>query len=328
MRCSWPPPTRWRSSSAKRTSIRAASTPRSRASVRFQPASPRRLPKLLTNAVLPPGSRRRTCSPTCSRKCTTRAIERSRKISEAPRDRSRTGAFSADFELAVRNFDQSLRGTNGQLGPNKTPKRTPSNAAQAVIGNVRLSHPDRVYWEDAGVSKRDLAEFYTHIWKWMRPHVHRAPDRAAALPGGRGRTMFLPEACRRHRHRIPASGLRKGRQDHLARRSRRLDLAGAGGRPGNPHARHHQRRPRASPSGGGSDCPPGGALGRADRLVFDLDPGPGTGWSDVVAAAREVRERLERLKLKSFVKTSGGKGLHVVLPIKPTPWDEAKDFEI
>ena len=65
---------------------------------------------------------------------------------------------------------------------------------------------------------------------------------------------------------------------------------------------------------------------RADRLVFDLDPGPGTQWRDVAAAAREVRKRLSALKLKSFLKTSGGKGLHVVLPIKPTPWDEAKDF--
>ena len=65
---------------------------------------------------------------------------------------------------------------------------------------------------------------------------------------------------------------------------------------------------------------------RADRLVFDLDPGPGTGWSDVVAAARDVRARLSKLKLKSFLKTSGGKGLHVVLPIKPTPWEKAKDF--
>ena len=65
---------------------------------------------------------------------------------------------------------------------------------------------------------------------------------------------------------------------------------------------------------------------RADRLVFDLDPGPGTGWNDVVAAAREVRKRLDRLQLTSFVKTSGGKGLHVVLPIKPVPWDAAKDF--
>ena len=67
-------------------------------------------------------------------------------------------------------------------------------------------------------------------------------------------------------------------------------------------------------------------LEEADRLVFDLDPGPGIGWKDIVAAAREVRERLTALKLKSFLKTSGGKGLHVVLPIRPTPWDEAKDF--
>ena len=65
---------------------------------------------------------------------------------------------------------------------------------------------------------------------------------------------------------------------------------------------------------------------RGDRLVFDLDPGPGTGWKDVVAAARDVRERLQGIKLKTFLKTSGGKGLHVVLPIKPAPWDEVKVF--
>ena len=64
----------------------------------------------------------------------------------------------------------------------------------------------------------------------------------------------------------------------------------------------------------------------ADRLVFDLDPGPGVPWKSMIAAAREVRERLSGLKLDSFVKTTGGKGLHVVLPINPTPWDPAKDF--
>ena len=60
--------------------------------------------------------------------------------------------------------------------------------------------------------------------------------------------------------------------------------------------------------------------------MFDLDPGPGTGWKDVVAAARDVRDRLEGIKLKSFLKTSGGKGLHVVLPIEPTSWERAKAF--
>jgi bifunctional non-homologous end joining protein LigD len=64
----------------------------------------------------------------------------------------------------------------------------------------------------------------------------------------------------------------------------------------------------------------------ADRLVFDLDPGPGVGWKDLVTAARDVRDRLAGIKLKCFLKTSGGKGLHVVLPIKPAPWEQAKAF--
>src|SRR5262245_64331149 len=67
-------------------------------------------------------------------------------------------------------------------------------------------------------------------------------------------------------------------------------------------------------------------LESADRLVFDLDPGPETGWKDVVAAARDVRDRLEGIKLKCFLKTSGGKGLHVVLPITPTPWDRVIQY--
>jgi bifunctional non-homologous end joining protein LigD len=63
-----------------------------------------------------------------------------------------------------------------------------------------------------------------------------------------------------------------------------------------------------------------------NRIVFDLDPGDDVAWADVNKGARDLRERLKALKLESFVKTTGGKGLHVVVPTSGTPWDDAKDF--
>jgi bifunctional non-homologous end joining protein LigD len=112
--------------------------------------------------------------------------------------------------------------------------------------------------------------------------------------------MFLPEARdRRGRGQVPPSGARAGRLIALAQ-------AGA--------LEIHIR---------GSTID---RLEEANRLVFDLDPGPGVKWNELIAAAREVRERLDALGMETFVKTSGGKGLHVVLPIAHTPWDEAKGF--
>lgn len=70
-----------------------------------------------------------------------------------------------------------------------------------------------------------------------------------------------------------------------------------------------------------------GAIENPDRLVFDLDPGPGVAWSAVVAAARDVHDVLKAFKITSFVRTSGGKGLHVVAPLTgKTSWDELKQF--
>jgi bifunctional non-homologous end joining protein LigD len=186
----------------------------------------------------------------------------------------------------------------------------PARNTKATVGGVALSHPDRVYWQDAGVSKRDLAEFYAQIWQWMRPHVVGRPIALLRCPeGAAGQCFFQKHAAAgiatEHLHLIPEKGDKIISIDDLAGL---ISLVQAG------VLEIHTRGTT------------GDDRERADRLVFDLDPGPGTGWKDVVAAAREVRERLARLKLKSFVKTSGGKGLHVVLPIKPTPWDKAKDF--
>src|SRR6185295_5868989 len=73
-----------------------------------------------------------------------------------------------------------------------------------------------------------------------------------------------------------------------------------------------------------------GARGKADkpdRLIFDLDPGEGIDWPKLVEATALMKKMLDLLELESFLKTSGGKGLHVVVPIKPAwGWDEAKDF--
>jgi len=186
----------------------------------------------------------------------------------------------------------------------------PARNAKAIVGGVTLSHPDRVYWQDAGVSKRNLAEFYAQIWQWMRPHVVGRPIALLRCPeGAAGQCFFQKHAAAgiatEHLHLIPEKGDKIISIDDLAGL---ISLVQAG------VLEIHTRGTTAD------------NRERADRLVFDLDPGPGTGWKDVVSAAREVRERLARLKLKSFVKTSGGKGLHVVLPVKPTPWDKAKDF--
>jgi bifunctional non-homologous end joining protein LigD len=67
-------------------------------------------------------------------------------------------------------------------------------------------------------------------------------------------------------------------------------------------------------------------LDLCNRVVFDIDPGPDIGWADIVRAAREVRERLEAIDLESFVKLSGGKGVHVVLPVAPIDWETVKTF--
>lgn len=192
-------------------------------------------------------------------------------------------------------------------------KRRQARATRASVmaGAVRLTHPDRVYWEDAGVTKQDLAEYYIKVWKWMRPHVTgrvlalvRCPEGANA-----GQCFFQKHARAgipsEFLHLVPEKGDKVISIDDLDGL-----LALVQGGVLEVHVRGSTIDDRE----------------RADRLVFDLDPGPGLTFADVVEAAREVRERLKLLKLTAFVKTTGGKGLHVVIPIKPAPWGVAKEF--
>jgi bifunctional non-homologous end joining protein LigD len=182
--------------------------------------------------------------------------------------------------------------------------------AVAMFGPVKLTHPDRVYWDDVGVTKCDVAEYYAKVWKWMKPHV---PGRVIAVvrcPEGASGQCFFQKHARAgiptdFLHLVPEKG------DKVISI---YDLDGL----------------IALVQGGALEIHIRGStidhLSSADRLVFDLDPGPGLTLKDVVEAARDVRARLKRIKLTSFVKTTGGKGLHVVVPIKPSAWEIAKKF--
>ena len=99
--------------------------------------------------------------------------------------------------------------------PNR--KRRPSGAgagpraAAATIGGVTLSHPDRIYWRDSGVSKRDFADFYSQIWQWMRPHVVSRPIALLRCPeGAAGQCFFHKHAAAgiatEHLHLVPEKG--------------------------------------------------------------------------------------------------------------------------
>ena len=193
-------------------------------------------------------------------------------------------------------------------------KPAKTNASKAkpdnTVAGITLSHPHRVYWEDAGVTKRDLADYYVAVWDWMAPHLVGRPVALVRCPeGATGQCFFQKHASAgisaKHLHETKEKGDKIISVDDL---DGLISLVQAG------VLEIHTR---------GSTIE---HLDKADRLVFDLDPGPGLGWKDIVAAARDVRERLAKIKLKTFLKTSGGKGLHVVLPIAPTPWDEAKAF--
>ena len=189
-------------------------------------------------------------------------------------------------------------------------RSAPAKKPDVSVAGVRLTHPERIYWEDAGITKRDLADYYVQIWKWMQPHVAGRPIALVRCPEGASGQCFFQKHARAG---IPTQYL------HLvAEKGDKIisidDLAGL----------------IALVQGGVLEIHTRGTtiddLERADRLVFDLDPGPGTSWEDVVSAALDVRKRLAAIKLKTFLKTSGGKGLHVMLPINPTPWEDAKRF--
>lgn len=183
---------------------------------------------------------------------------------------------------------------------------------ERIVDGVRLSNPDKVLWHEQDVTKGELADYYVQVAHVMLPHVAQRPVTMVRCPTGAEKKCFY----QRHAASGVLPELKEVAVPGFAEAYLYIeDVAGL-------IAMVQMGTLEIHPWGVTVERPD-----RPDRIIFDLDPDEGLGFEDVVAAAIEVRERLEGLGLASFVKTTGGKGLHVVLPIEPvTEWRAAKAF--
>jgi bifunctional non-homologous end joining protein LigD len=182
------------------------------------------------------------------------------------------------------------------------------------IDGVRITSPERVLYEGQGITKRELAEYHASVADHLLPQLKGRLLTLIRCPSGRAKECFVQ---RRAGGGIPASVTRVeveeggGTATYLAVGSRKalLSLAQLG------TLELHTWSSRTD------------RLDRPDRMILDLDPAPDLPFSAVVEAAREIRERLAEAGLECFVKTTGGKGLHLVAPlVRRSTFEEVRAF--
>ena len=226
----------------------------------------------------------------------------------------------------VREKEKKLVGTGkkrtaGGRSPRPAPARPAASRGTRTtqhvkleIAGVKLSHPEKVLYPEAGITKRDLAEYYSKVADRILPHVAGRPISLMRCPGGVGHSCFFQrhagEVDSPHLTPVPIEG-HGDDQPYISIKDVsglvtlvQMDALEI-------HVWGSQARTPLKP----------------DRLVFDLDPAPDVKFAAVKQAARTLRGMLKELGLESFVKTTGGKGLHVVVPFEKGPgWDAVKEF--
>lgn len=198
--------------------------------------------------------------------------------------------------------------------PPAAPPPRASRTAGVRVGGVALTHPERVLYPEQGLTKQALAEFYLAVAPFALPHLKDRPLSLVRCPQGRTRACFFqkhlgpgaPDAL------VPVKVAEGDGTDTYAMIRNAAGLV----------ALVQLGVLEIHPWGSRAD-----RLERPDRLILDLDPGPGVEFERVKGGARAVRRLLADLGLESFVKTTGGKGLHVVAPLdRRTDWDTLKAF--
>lgn len=187
-------------------------------------------------------------------------------------------------------------------------------ARRATAGSMPITHADRVVYPGESITKGDVAAYYWRVMPWLLPNVIDRPLSVVRCPEGAEKACFFQKHPMNGLHHVGTVELKEEKGSlatymYAKHADSILELVQFGA------VEFHVWNTVID------------HLETTDNVVLDLDPSPRVSWQHVVAAARFLKEQLEELGLTSFVRTSGGKGLHVVLPVNPAcPWQLAKDF--
>lgn len=215
-------------------------------------------------------------------------------------------ASSGPSKTAVRR----RAGTTGKAAK----KNETSEDGPTTVAGVTLSHPDRVLFPDQGFTKLALARYYEQVGTWLLPHLQDRPLTLVRCPEGHNKECFYQKHAN---DKVPDTIGRvkihgeKGVSWYMLADS----LPAVIGLVQMGVLELHTWGAKQD------------ALDRPDRIIMDLDPDPTVPWKCVIEAAQLVKTLLNELDLECFVKTTGGKGLHVMLPLQRVhTWDEVKTF--
>ena len=204
---------------------------------------------------------------------------------------------------------------SGKSDPSAAPGERTSGARNGPekIEGVAISHPDRVIFPDLGITKRQLIEYYAGVAEWILPHIANRPLSLLRCPAG------IAEECFFQKHF--ATGMKGIKRVTIKEKSKTSDYLVL--RDAHDLVLLIQEGVvEIHPWGATADDPDS-----PDQFIFDFDPAPDLPFTAVIDAAKTMRDYLAAMKIESFCKTTGGKGLHVVAPLKrDVEWAELKAF--
>jgi bifunctional non-homologous end joining protein LigD len=182
-----------------------------------------------------------------------------------------------------------------------------------TFAGIQVTHPERVIFPAEGLTKLDLVRYYDTVAEWMLPHVRGRPLTLKQCAPDADHCRYLRHSGERAPAQVRVINIREKTKigDYMIVDNRPALIALAQRNIVEFHTWNTVERRIEQP----------------DRIVFDLDPGPAIDWRDMVDAARLLRRALRTLQLKTWIKTTGGKGLHIVVPIVPTrDWSICLEF--